>query len=78
MSGGNEMTGMSGSNGRQPSRFQDLHGVWVVGSIHYFFPDTDPSDKPASRSKLYDIKEYNKNRKTASSRTEADDSIEAA
>jgi len=27
MPGGNTMTGMKGSNGRQPSRFQDFHGV---------------------------------------------------
>ena len=78
MPGGNNMTGMKGSSGRQPSRFQDFHGVWVEGSNHYYFPDKDPSEKPASRTKLFDIKDYNKNRRTASSRTEAVDIIEAA
>jgi len=78
MLGGNKMTGMKGSNGRQPSRFQDFHGVWVEGSNHYYFPDKDPSSKSASRAKIFDIKDYNKNRRTASSRTEAVDIIEAA
>ena len=78
MTGGNKMTGMKGSNGRQQSRFQDFHGVWVEGSNHYYFPDKDPSDKPASRANFFDIKDYNKNRRTASSRTEAVDIIEAA
>jgi len=50
----------------------------VEGSNHYLFPDKDPSDKPASRAKLFDIKVYNKNRRTASSRTEAVDIIKAA
>ena len=35
MAGGNKMTGMKGSNGRQPGRFQNFHGVWVEGSNHY-------------------------------------------
>jgi len=78
MPGGNKMTGMKDSNGRQPSRFQDFHGVCVEGSNHYYFPDKDPSNKSASRAKLFDIKNYNKNRRTASSRTEAVDIIEAA
>jgi len=78
MPGGNQMTGMKGSNGRQPSRFQELHGVWVEGSNHYHLPDKDPSDKPASRAKFFDIKDHNKNRRTASSRTEAVHIIEAA
>jgi len=78
MPGGNKMTGMKGSNVRQPSRFQDFHDVWVEGSNHNNLPDKDPSDKSASRVKLFHIKDYNKNRRTASSITKAVDIIEAA
>jgi len=78
MPGGNKVTGIKGSNGRQPSRFQDFHGVWVEGSNHHDFPDKDPSDRPASPAKLFEKKYYNKNRRTASSRTEAVNIIEAA
>jgi len=58
MPGGNRTMGMKGSNDPQPSRFQTFHGVWVARSNLCYFPAEEPSDKPASRANIFEIKNY--------------------